>query len=91
MGERECVAVCAPQPRQRSIRASAYLPRIFASGKAVKPHVPAGIARSDVRRSQAFVVAVVPLAQVVAEDRLLSIPREPARLARPQQRTAEHK
>ena len=68
MGEREYVALSAPQPRKRSIRPSAYLPRTLAPGKAITPHVQAGIARSDIRRGRSFVVAIVPLTRVLADD-----------------------
>jgi hypothetical protein len=42
--------------------------RTLAPGKAITPHVPAGSARSDIRRGQAFVVAVVPVTRVLADD-----------------------
>jgi hypothetical protein len=78
-----------PEPGKRLVAEGSLDPperlsaRTLAPGKAITPHVQAGIARSDIRRGRSFVVAVVPLTRVLADDCLLSIPREPARLTRP--------
>ena len=74
------------EPRQHAVRAGAHLSRLLAARAAVPPQVPAGWSLTDLRRGQALVVAVVPLAQVLADLRPIAESGQLAGLARPPQR-----
>ena len=63
--------------------------RRFAAGAAVAPELPAGIDLADLRRGQSLVVAVVPLAQVLANQRALAESDALAGVAGAQQRAGQ--
>ena len=78
------------QPRDRAIGPPADRARLLAPRAAIPPQVPPGVLLADLRSREPLVLAVVPLAQVLADLGPVAEAGELARLAGPPQRAHQH-
>ena len=80
----------AGHERQHAVHASSHLACALAAGTAIAPQVPARIARANLGRGQTFIFAIVPFAQLIAEDRAVAKIGLLIRFTRAAQGAAQH-
>ena len=66
------------------------IPQVLTTGTAMLEGIPAWMAFADLRREQAFVLAVIPLQQILIQLECAGESRELTGLSRALQRTAKH-
>src|SRR5262245_58794108 len=88
--EQQHVALARPEIVHEDVDAVRHLLRGLARRTSVAEQLPRRLFLPDLCRREALVVAVVVLAEVVADRGALAEPRDPRRLARPPHRAREH-
>jgi hypothetical protein len=79
----------AGHERQHAVHASSHLAWALVAGTAIAPPVPARIAGANLGRRQTFMIAIVPFAQLIAEDRVVAKTGLLTRVTRPAQGAAQ--
>src|SRR5215218_9167874 len=90
MGEQDCLLVGRQRVRYHPVGPSADVGRSLTARYAVAPDGPARHLLPNFGGSAAFVIAVIPFHEVVADFSMLGHAGEATRLQRTGQRTAEH-